>query len=86
MAITDLIEDMYVEMEYMERNIDTMSFEELSAMISNFNFHYAMALNKHTHGHLDYQTMTSLNSVLVNAYAFKKRFDEKFMNMRVSLA
>lgn len=86
MAIKDLIEDMYVEMEYMERNVDTMSFEELSIMITNFDFHYKTALNTHAYKWIDYQTKTALNSLLVNAYAFRKRFDEKFMNIRVCLA
>lgn len=86
MAIKDLIEDMYVEMEYMERNVDTMSFEELSIMIKNFDFHYKMALGKHAYTYLDDETKSSLTSVLVHAYAFKKRFDSKVMNIRVCLA
>ena len=86
MPIKDLIEDMYVEMEYMERNVDTMSFEELSIMIKNFDFHYKTALDTHAYKWIDLQTKTALTSVLVTAYTFKKRFDEKFMNIKVSLA
>ena len=86
MEINNLITDMYVEMEYMERNIDNMSFGELSIMINNFEFHYKMAHRKHAYEYIDDQTRGSLTTVLVHAYAFKKRFYNRLMGIRVCLA
>ena len=86
MAIKDLITDMYVEMEYMEHNIDTMSFEEIHIMLNNFEFHYKLANEKHAYTYLDDETKSSLTSVLVHAFSFRKRFYNKLMDIRVCLA